>query len=1261
MSNIRRIMVEKQKDYAVEAHQLCNNIRQQLQIEQLEQVRIFNCYDVENITDAGYQAALNTVFGEPPIDCIFEEELPELNNVYVFATQYLPGQFDQRADSALQCLQLLGETGDIIVRCSKIIALYGNISVQEFTVIKEYCINPLDSMETSLEKPASLKMTYEQPADIKPIEGFIDLNDDARKALYETMQLAMSLEDFCFLGDYFKNAEKRNPTETEIRVLDTYWSDHCRHTTFNTVLNKIEISEGAFKPALQKALDRYLSLHNEIAAHKDISLMDMATIAAKKLRKDGVVNDLDISDEINACSVKAKAVIDGKEEDWLVMFKNETHNHPTEIEPFGGAATCLGGAIRDPLSGRSYVYQSMRITGAGDITAPVSTTLKGKLPQSKISKEAAKGFSSYGNQIGLATGQVKEIFDEGFIAKRMEVGAVMAAAPAENVVREIPAPGDLIVLLGGKTGRDGCGGATGSSKEHNESSLDTCGAEVQKGNAPTERKLQRLFSTPEAAKMIKRCNDFGAGGVSVACGELCDGLEINLDKVPKKYEGLTGTELAISESQERMAVVLSAENLERFLELADAENLEATPVAVVTEEPRLIMKHHGNTIVDISREFLNTNGVKQFAEVCIQPVSQEDNFFLKIDAEKEEGKVKEAWLDNLKKLNNCSQKGLTEYFDNTIGAGTILQPYGGKNQLTPALGMAAKLPVGARDTKTSTIMAYGYCPSLAKWSPYHGAIYAITESYAKCIAMGADPDKIRLSLQEYFEKLNKEPERWGKPAAALLGAIEAQLELQAPAIGGKDSMSGTFRDISVPPTLISFAMSVIDDCNKITSPEFKKTNSHVLLLPITCDITEVPNWDETRRTFSFINKLIRKNKVLAAQTVGEGGIAAALSYMCFGNDIGFSFGENWENDLLFAPEIGSIILELDGEIEPEVLYTTLATENIIYEYLGRTQKKAEISVNGSIITLDEAKTAWQSTLSKIYPEFVPEQNTGAAPEIAFEGKCNIVAHDKFAKPRVFIPAFPGTNCENDTAAAFIASGGAPSISVFRNLNTAAINETVERFVKEISQAQIIAFPGGFSAGDEPEGSGKFISAAFHNPAIKEAVMELLYKRDGLGIGICNGFQALIKLGLVPYGEIIEQTPNSPTLTYNYCGHHVARIINTKVCSTLSPWFSECKVGEVYKIPVSHGEGRFIADEENLQKLLANGQIATQYVDPEGKPTMDYLYNPNGSYWAIEGITSPDGRVMGKMGHAERVKKEIGRNIPDFEPQPIFKGGINYFK
>ena len=792
MSNIRRVIVEKKPEYAVEAQGLCNDIRYNLKINALTSVRILNCYDIENISENGYQQALNTVFGEPPIDTIYEENFPDAQNAYIFATEYLPGQFDQRADSALQCLQLLGETGNLIIHCCKIFMLYGDLNKQNISDIKQYCINPLDSRETSLVKPSSLHIAYEKPEPIKPMAGFCELNNEELKSLYQKLQLAMSFEDFCFLADYFKNEEKRNPTETEIRVLDTYWSDHCRHTTFNTVLDKIEIEDSVFKGAIENSLNNYLALHQELAAHKDISLMDMATIAAKKLKKEGKIPDLDISDEINACSIKAKANIDGKDEDWLIMFKNETHNHPTEIEPFGGAATCLGGAIRDPLSGRAYVYQSMRVTGAGDITQPIEKTLKGKLPQSKITKEAARGFSSYGNQIGLATGQVKEFFDEGFIAKRMEVGAVMAAAPAENVVRKTPEPGDLILLLGGKTGRDGCGGATGSSKEHNTDSLESCGAEVQKGNAPTERKLQRLFSNPAAAKMIKRCNDFGAGGVSVACGELCDGLEIQLDKVPKKYEGLTGTELAISESQERMAIVIAADDFDSFIKIADAENLEVTQIAVVTENSRLVMKHEGNTIVDISREFLNTNGVKQRAQAKIGAISQDNNFFLRINEDCDSTKTKEAWLHNLSALNNCSQKGLAEYFDNTIGAATILMPYGGKNQLTPALGMAAKLPVGEKDCKTATIMAHGYCPSLAKWSPYHGAVYAILESYAKCIAMGADPDKIRLSLQEYFEKLNKEPERWGKPAAALLGAIEAQLELSAPAIGGKDSMSGTF-------------------------------------------------------------------------------------------------------------------------------------------------------------------------------------------------------------------------------------------------------------------------------------------------------------------------------------------------------------------------------------------------------------------------------------------------------------------------------------
>ncbi|HOQ24964.1 MAG TPA: phosphoribosylformylglycinamidine synthase [Bacillota bacterium] len=1254
---VRRIFVEKKPEFAVEARMLYNDLHDFLGIKGLTGVRIINRYDIEGITEAEYLQSRETIFAEPTVDLVYDESFPLPPGDRVIAVEYLPGQYDQRADSAAQCIQILTQGVRPEVRCAKLILLSGDLSEADYAKIKNYCINPLESREAALEKPETLEMKVDLPENVPYIAGFTGMSREELDKLRDRLGLAMSMADLEFTQDYFKNTEQRDPSLTEIRVLDTYWSDHCRHTTFLTEIKEVEFAEGQLVEPIKEAYQAYLN-HRQMVygdKSKDICLMDIATLGMKALKKQGLLNDLDESEEINACSIKVKAEIDGETQEWLVMFKNETHNHPTEIEPFGGAATCLGGAIRDPLSGRSYVYHAMRVTGSGDPRTPVEETLPGKLPQRKITTGAAAGFSSYGNQIGLATGQVAEIYDEDYVAKRMEIGAVIGAAPAENVVRARPQPGDVVILLGGRTGRDGCGGATGSSKEHTEESLFTCGAEVQKGNPPTERKLQRLFRDPAVSRMIKRCNDFGAGGVSVAIGELADSLEINLDAVPKKYEGLDGTELAISESQERMAVVIAAADLEAFIAKAMEENLEATLVAVVTDTGRLRMKWRGQTIVDISREFLNTNGAKQNTRVRVLSPQPEKNALCQLAQEVAAAlpDLKAAWLANLGRLNVCSQKGLVERFDSSIGAGSVLMPFGGERQLTPVDGMVAKLPVLTGETTTGTLMTYGYSPAVAKWSPFHGAVYAIVESVAKAVALGADYRRIRLTLQEYFEKLGTDDTKWGKPFSALLGSFLTQISLGIPAIGGKDSMSGTFKDMNVPPTLVSFALDVVD-VTKVISPELKTPGSLLVFVPLRRDANDLPDFADLKVKYGRIHELIVAGKILAAHAVGEGGIAAALSKMAFGNHIGLSLQVPADRDELFRPEFGSLVLEIAGTEDPAALFA-----GIDYKLLGKTQAQPVIAIGGEMIDLDEALAAWEGTLEKVFPTRVafPQeepatvlctQRNAAKPKV------------RVAKPVVFIPIFPGTNCEYDTARRFEKAGGRVETLVFKNLSPAAVEASVAAIVNKINNAQIVMIPGGFSAGDEPEGSGKFIATVFRNPAIKDAIMKFLKERDGLMLGICNGFQALIKLGLVPYGEIRDIDPASPTLTFNTIGRHVSCMVRTKVVSTLSPWLAKVEPGEIHWIPVSHGEGRFVADEQVLHELARNGQIATAYVDLDGNPTYDIRYNPNGSMWAIEGITSPDGRVFGKMGHSERIGRNVAKNIPGHKNQRIFEAGVEYF-
>ena len=1252
---VRRVFVQKKNGFDVEAKSLYRDLKYNLGIEGLKNVKIINRYDIEGISDEEFENSKRTIFSEPPVDEVFDEKIDIAKGSRVIAIEYLPGQYDQRADSASQCVQILTHGERPNTKVAKLVILEGEVSDSEYKKAKGYLINPVESHEASLEKPDSLEVEVEVPDDVKVLSGFINKSHDELESFMNEMGLAMSLADLEFCQIYFRDNEKRDPTYTEIKVIDTYWSDHCRHTTFLTNIGKVEFEEGELSTPIKKAYKSYIESRKFVYEdrQKDVCLMDIATIAMKELRKKGSLDDLDESDEINACSIVVNVNIDGRDEEWLVMFKNETHNHPTEIEPFGGAATCLGGAIRDPLSGRSYVYQAMRVTGSGDPRTSIQDTIPGKLPQRKITTGAAAGYSSYGNQIGLATGQVAEIYDEDYVTKRMEIGAVIGAAPKKNVIRKTPEAGDVIILLGGRTGRDGCGGATGSSKEHTEESLLTCGAEVQKGNPPTERKIQRLFRKYSVSTMIKRCNDFGAGGVSVAIGELADGLSINLDSVPKKYEGLDGTELAISESQERMAVVVAKDDANRFIEAAREENLEATTVAVVTAEPRLTMSWRGKTIVSLSREFLNTNGVKQYADVLVEAPSK-DTYF-KIARNLNNAKdLEQMWIDVLKNLNVCSQKGLVERFDASIGAGSVFMPFGGKYQLSPTEGMAAKIPVLEGDTSTGTLMTYGYNPSIAKWSPFHGAVFAVVESVAKIVAMGGDYKTVRLTLQEYFEKLGNEPKRWGKPFSALLGAYYAQMKLGIPAIGGKDSISGTFKDMNVPPTLVSFAVDIVD-VRKVVSTEFKETDSNVVLVGLKRDENELPDFEDLDRNYTRINKLIKSGKILAAQTIRSGGLVEAISKMSFGNMIGFKAKGNIPVEKLFAPEYGSILLEIGKNQEVDKLF-----EGINYEVVGTTQATETIDVSGISLNIRTLVEKWEEPLEKIFPTRA-EPIEGKPNQYVYEVRNTTKPRVSYAKPRIFIPVFPGTNCEYDTAKAFERAGGHSDTFVIKNLSSSEIDKSVDLMAKMIDNSQIIMIPGGFSGGDEPDGSGKFIATAFRNPKVKDAVMRLLKERDGLILGICNGFQALIKLGLVPYGEIRDLTDESPTLTFNTIGRHVSCMVNTRISSTLSPWFSNLKVGDIHSIAVSHGEGRFVASEEVLKTLEKNGQIATQYVDLDGNASYDIRFNPNGSFESIEGITSPDGRVLGKMGHSERIGDNVVKNVPGQKDQKLFEAGVNYFK
>lgn len=1245
MAEIKRVYVEKKKGCDIEASQLLNDIRENLEMQNLEGLRILNRYDVEGIAEDTYEKAKKTIFSEPAVDIIHEESFDMAEDETCFGMEYLPGQYDQRADSAMQCIQIISGDDNTLISAAKIFVLKGKLAQNDVDRIKKYCINPVDSREASMQKPETLKMKLTVPEDVAAVDGFITKSDDEVTALIANMGLAMSKADILFCRDYFRDTEKRNPSVTEIRVIDTYWSDHCRHTTFATNIDSVKIEDGKYKKPIEEAYNLYLSKRKELGReNKSICLMDIATMGMRALKAEGKLDNLDESEEINACSIVVPVDIDGKKEDWLIMFKNETHNHPTEIEPFGGAATCLGGAIRDPLSGRSYVYQAMRVTGCGDPRTSVADTLHGKLPQRKLTTGAAHGYSSYGNQIGLATGQVSEIYDEGYVAKRMEIGAVIGAARKSDVIRERPAKGDVIILVGGRTGRDGCGGATGSSKEHNEESILTCGAEVQKGNAPTERKLQRLFRKSEVSRMIKRCNDFGAGGVSVAIGELAEGLTINLDLVPKKYEGLDGTELAISESQERMAVVVDSKDADKFIKLSNEENLEATVVAEVTDNRRLEMFWRGKDIVNISRDFLDTNGAVQHADVMVE--SPADKPALKPT----EGNIKEKWIENLSDLNVACQKGLVERFDSTIGANTVLMPFGGKNQLTPAEVMAAKVPVLKGETTTTTLMSWGYNPVVAKWSPFHSAMYAVVESVAKIVAGGGRYDRVRLTFQEYFERLGEEASRWGKPFAALLGALEAQMQLGTGSIGGKDSMSGTFKDMDVPPTLVSFAVDVTD-MDKVISPEFKAAGHKIVKLTAAYDEYDRPDFEVLKKNFDVVSNLIESKKVVSAATIGFGGVSAAVSKMCFGNGIGAEIND----DDLFNWSYGSFVLELvdDSAIEELKAYNC--------KVIGNTIDKAYIVANGETITLDEALRAWFKPLEKVFPtKYFDTFDDSDITLKSFNIAVKKTSGKGIASPRVLIPVFPGTNCEYDTLRAFERAGAVADTLVISNLKNEWLSESIDKMAEMINNSQIIMVPGGFSAGDEPEGSGKFIAAVFRNPKITEAVNNLLKNRDGLMLGVCNGFQALIKLGLVPYGEIRDMEENSPTLTFNTIGRHVSCLANTKIVSNKSPWLWESEVGDIHTVAFSHGEGRFVADEATIKALEANGQIATQYVEPNGEPTYDIRYNPNGSVYAIEGITSPDGRVLGKMGHTERISKGVYKNVCGEKDQKIILSGVKYF-
>ncbi len=1236
---VRRIYVQKKPGFDVEAKGILEDLKENLQIKGLEQVVILNRYDVSGVDEESYNKAKTTVFSEPQVDDYFDENYTFDKNDKVFAVEFLPGQFDQRANSLEECLQIISGGERPTCKSAKVYILNGNVSDEELKTIKNYLINSVDAREASLEKPETLEDKLLEPEDVQVVDGFIHMTDDDTEKFYEKYGFAMDIADLKFCQEYFRDTEKRDPTMTEMKMIDTYWSDHCRHTTFLTRLEEIDIEWDLLKDIYGKYIESRKFVYQD--RKKDISLMDVATIVAKELKKRGVLKNLDESEEINACSIKANIMVDGKEEEYLIMFKNETHNHPTEIEPFGGAATCLGGAIRDPLSGRVYVYQAMRVTGCGDPRQTIEETLPHKLPQRKLTNEAARGYSSYGNQIGLATGQVAEIYHPGYVAKRMEIGALVGAAPSKNVIRLRPEPGDKVILLGGRTGRDGCGGATGSSKAHNSESLTSCGAEVQKGNAPEERKIQRLFRDPEVTKLIKRCNDFGAGGVSVAIGELADGLEINLDKVPKKYEGLDGTELAISESQERMAVVVADKDVENFIKLAEKENIEATVVAKVVEEPRVKMYWRNKVIVDLSREFLNTNGDVKNANAKITKPLDAENYF----ATKPVNDIEKTWKETITDLNCCSQRGLVERFDSTIGANTVIMPFGGKYQLTPAEGMVARIPTLEGYTDAGTIMTYGYNPYIASWSPFHGAVYAIVESVAKYVALGGDYKKAYLTLQEYFEKLRNEPERWGKPLAALLGAYYVQEQLQIAAIGGKDSMSGSYNELDVPPTLVSFCIGDVDT-TKVVSNEFKKADSKVYVLKTKMGKENIIDFDDLKENFELVHKLINDGKVLSASTIKNGGIADVITKSCIGNKIGFKFNNT---DDLFTPLYGSFVLETSEDID-----------NAKLELLGTTTSEKTIVVNENVVLdLEELIKLWEEPLEKVFPTRVEQK--GEARNILSQKTPTITRKLPITRPHVFIPVFPGTNCEYDSAKAFEDAGARVSTVVFKNLKPQDIQDSIELFAKEIEKAQIIMFPGGFSAGDEPDGSGKFISSIFRNPKLKDLIHKHLYEKDGLMLGICNGFQALVKLGLLPYGEIREMDDTMPTLTFNTISRHQSKMVNTKVVSKMSPWFSEVELGEEFTVPISHGEGRFIVSKELEEELIANGQIATQYVDFNGNATYDIDFNPNGSVDSIEGITSPDGRILGKMGHSERCYRDILKNMPGKKDQKIFEAGVNYYR
>ena len=1265
MSNVRRVYVEKKPSFAVKAKELKHEISSYLGIQTVTNVRELIRYDVENISDDVFEKACHTVFAEPPVDDLYLEKFEAADGAHIFSVEFLPGQFDQRADSAVQCVQFLDENAQPIIRSATTYVIEGDITEEEFEAIKNHCINPVDSRETGLQKPETLVTEFKDPEDVKIFDGFRDMEEAPLKELYSSLNLAMTFKDFLHIQNYFKNEEKRDPSMTEIRVLDTYWSDHCRHTTFSTELTQVKFDEGDYKTPIVDTYNRYLSDREVLYKGRDdkfVCLMDLALMAMKKLKSEGKLQDQEESDEINACSIVVPVDVNGKEEEWLINFKNETHNHPTEIEPFGGAATCLGGAIRDPLSGRTYVYQAMRVTGAADPTVSVKETLKGKLPQKKLVRGAAHGYSSYGNQIGLATGYVKEIYHPNYVAKRMEIGAVMGAAPRRAVIRENSDPGDIIILLGGRTGRDGIGGATGSSKVHTEASIEVCGAEVQKGNAPTERKIQRMFRREEVSYIIKKCNDFGAGGVSVAIGELAPGLQIDLDKVPKKYAGLDGTEIAISESQERMAVVVAPEDVEKFLGFANEENLEAVPVAVVTKEPRLVLSWRGKEVVNISRAFLDTNGAHQETTVEVEIPNKEGNLF---EERPDVADVREKWLSTLADLNVCSQKGLVEMFDSSIGAGSVLMPYGGKNQLTETQAMVAKVPVQNGTTNTVTMMSYGFDPYLSSWSPYHGAAYAVTESVARIVAAGGDYKKIRFTFQEYFRRMTEDPKRWSQPFAALLGAYAAQMGFGLPSIGGKDSMSGTFNDIDVPPTLVSFAVDVAKLQDVIT-PELKKAGNKLVWLRAPKDQYDLPDYAAIMDQYEKLHNDMQAGKVVSAYALDRHGIAAAVSKMAFGNAMGVKIEHNLDPRDFFAPGFGDLVLEVPAEKVGQL--------SITYTVIGEVTADGKFSYGNAEITLDEAYKAWTGTLEKVFKTTSGEENDGpvamavktADPEATYENgiyntKNIYVCKHKVAKPRVFIPVFPGTNCEYDSTKAFERAGAEVDVKVFKNLSAEDIRDSVEIFEKSIDQAQMIMFPGGFSAGDEPDGSAKFFATAFQNAKIKEAVMKLLNERDGLALGICNGFQALIKLGLVPYGEICGQKEDSPTLTYNTIGRHISKMVYTKVVSNKSPWLQKATLGGVYCNPASHGEGRFVANDEWLTKLLANGQVATQYVNPNGELDQSEESNINGSTYNIEGITSPDGRVLGKMAHSERRDNGVAINIYGQQDIQIFESGVEYFK